>query len=144
LAYLGAATARAQTALTAATANLARITGANDEEKIARAQAIEKQATDDLIEAEKQQVKGTSTIEKVINILIESAMNYRKDPTEENYQTTLENFKTMMRFFYEHWMWTRELSDAYEPYKYDFHRPPPTVRHKQTHTRTERVKNSIR
>jgi hypothetical protein len=49
-----------------------------------------------------------------------SAAKYRVRRTKENYQATLESFKAFMRSLYDPWVWTRELSDVYEPYQYEF------------------------
>lgn len=53
-----------------------------------------------------------------------SAERFQETGADEDYQKALENFKTFMRTLFDHWMWTRELSEAFEPYQYEFHSTP--------------------
>jgi len=49
-----------------------------------------------------------------------SAADFRRTRSQENYQHALEGFKSFMRAMFEHWRWTRELSEAFDPYQYEF------------------------
>ncbi len=76
--------------------------------------------------------------------LLASADQFRSTRSYAEYLNALESFKAFMRSLYDHWIWTRELSDVYEPYQYKFHLTPiPCAKRRHGYTRTARVMNSV-
>jgi hypothetical protein len=62
----------------------------------------------------------TRIIDDKMNLLIESAKKFKSSSSEENYNKVLLDFKLMLQNIFEHWMMTRERSEAYGPWQYDF------------------------
>jgi len=58
-------------------------------------------------------------VEAAQRVFLASATHF--NDTEMDYQIALESFKGFMRTLYKHWKWTRELSEAFDPYQYEFH-----------------------
>ena len=89
-------------------------------------------------ETDQAKMAQIAAVDTAVANLVACATAYRDDPSDGRYAAGMAGFKKFMLTLYSHWMFTREKSEAYEPWKYEFAPAPPVKKRAHVHTRSAR------